>query len=364
MDRFIVAGLLAFIVTVHLINEVSSNPPCQGNGFGGCESNFLGGRAPTGLEIFSTGKGQNKNLANLCEGKAVAILYDCNKRIPLYAATVMTGDQLNSAEYSRPSTGFRQSSCLSPHYQQCRSDYLNSDDRETCYHTEAGSSVVDSRWVNSNAGSPANCKAEMPANSNAERSAKRAGREQIPDAKKVAVHKGHLIAAAYGRGNPGKPEATFVYTNVVPQFGTFNSGQWMRYERGLVQWGRENCALTNAVNVKLYIIVGAIPSTYPFRGAAYPRYFGSKGFSDYMDDGSFRINVPSHMWTAACCTFQLQNVHETRHTGFWRENGPTKEPCKHEIKELFPEHSSINLFPASPEFGCSDSKNYRPIKGA
>ena len=117
--------LMAFIVTVHLMNGVSSNHPCKWSGFGGCECNILGacdihgkpkpdldtktlsGYAPSILQIptYSNGDGQKQNLAYLCEGNTVAVLYDCNKRIPLYAATVMTGDQLN-AKFDRPEIRF------------------------------------------------------------------------------------------------------------------------------------------------------------------------------------------------------------------------------------------------------------------
>ena len=222
-----------------------------------------------------------------------------------------------------------------------------------CYNTIAQGLLIDDRWYkNLNPGKSFptqtnNCQLPSGFNTN------------------VAIHKGHLIAAGYGRGNQARAEATFVYTNVVPQFGRFNSGQWMRFEQRLVQWGRDYCAIKNAKNTKLYIIVGAIPSSYSIQGASYPRYFGSGGFSNYINDGSFRINVPSVMWTAACCTFQLQDdsgnlVEETRHTAFWRENSPEKEPCGADITTLFGQHAN-KFFPGS-HLSCSDSKNYRSIR--
>ena len=353
MKRLVVA-LLAFIVIGHLMNGVSSNPSCQWNGFEGCECNILGacdvhgnpkpdldkkltGYAPSGLEIFS----QKQNLAYLCEGNTVAILYDCNLRIPLYAATVMTGDQLNAADYSRPGTNFRPSNdrSLHQHYQQHESDYVTSLDREACYNCNAPAGLwLDKQWYNSLnpnrqiTGEFTNCSEVLPANQ-----------------KKVGIHRGHLIAAAYGRGDPKRAAATFTFTNVVPQFARFNSGKWMQFERQIVKWGRDYCATTNA---KMYIIVGAIPSTYPYNGAAIPRYFGCGGFSNYMDVSKFRINVPSAMWAAAYCTFQLQNpdgkwVEERRnYGGFWRENNPGKEPCDKDITTLLGKYA-INLFPAS-----------------
>lgn len=351
------------------MDGASSNPPCRWRGFGGCECNILGacdvhgspkpgldmttltGYAPYGLEIFSSGDGKSPNLAYICEGNTVAILYDCNKRIPLYAATAMSGDQLNDA-YRRPSNPFTKSNdpYLLDQYQQLESDYSPAN-REICYHNKVRGYLIDYRWYDIlNPGKTigptfANC-------------------HQITGGdKEVQVHKGHLIASSYGRaeGNPTRAKATFTYTNTIPQCGKFNSGQWATFERRLIRWGRDNCATKNTKNVKMYIIVGAIPSTF---NGANPRYFGSGGFSDYMDDKLYRINVPSQMWTVACCTFQLQDtcgkwVDGTRHTAFWRENNPGKQPCEKDISKLFGQ-KAINLFPAA-HFSCSDSKNYIPI---
>ena len=359
-------------MTGHLTNGVSSNPSCQWNGFEGCVCNILGacdvhgnpkpdldkkltGYARSGLEIFSQ---KPQNLAYLCEGNTVAILYDCNLRIPLYAATVMTGDQLN-AGYTRPNIKFRPSNDRSLHkqYQQHESDYETSLNREACYNCNAPAGLwLDKQWFNSlNPNSRitaefTNCNQVLPANLN---TAEFTNCNQVLPAnpkKKVGIHKGHLIAAGYGRGEKAKAEATFTYTNVVPQFARFNSGQWMQFEQTLVQWGQKNCA-TNR-NAKMYIIVGVIPSTYPYNGAAIPRSFGSGGFSNYMDVSKFRINVSSAMWAAAYCTYQLQNpdgkwVEERRnYGGFWRENNPGKEPCDKDITTLLGKYA-INLFPAS-----------------
>lgn len=96
------------LVWQRMIGVTSNLPPCKWSGFTGCECNFIGacddsgklkpginpttleGYAPTGLEIFSDTFGQKlRNLAFLCEAGAVAIMYDCNKRIPLYSAIMV-----------------------------------------------------------------------------------------------------------------------------------------------------------------------------------------------------------------------------------------------------------------------------------
>lgn len=56
---------------------------------------------PEGLKLYGCSRKsalRNRNLAYLCEGQTVAILFDCNSCIPLYAATVISGMQLNAAD--------------------------------------------------------------------------------------------------------------------------------------------------------------------------------------------------------------------------------------------------------------------------
>ena len=93
---------------------------CRSSGFSGCECNILGacdiqgnrvtrldneftGYAPMGIRQFQYGQ---ENLAFLCEGKTTTIMYDCNERLPLYSATMMTGNQLNS-NYKRSFSSFQ-----------------------------------------------------------------------------------------------------------------------------------------------------------------------------------------------------------------------------------------------------------------
>jgi hypothetical protein len=44
--------------------------------------------APKGMDVFSL---NGNNVGRICEGDFVAILYDCNARAPLFAATMLTG---------------------------------------------------------------------------------------------------------------------------------------------------------------------------------------------------------------------------------------------------------------------------------
>ena len=310
----------------------------------------LNNYAPSGLENLAAAWGPNRNLAYLCEGGVVAIMYDCNRRIPLYAATMMTGAQLNGGAVERASS-FKLSNDLDSYYQQHDRDYGSSSDREICYETSQEGRLVDSMWYDA---------LNYPKKINP---GTKCDQVLTIQDKKVAIHKGHLIAARYGRGIPGRGQKTFTYTNVVPQFAKFNTGKWNFNEGGLETWGKKHCNTHNGqvtTHVRMYIIVGIIPSFAPFSP---PRYFGQKGFSDVIDDSNYRFNVPRKMWTTACCTFQYQEngtlLEGTKHTAFSRDNNPSKQQCDtpEDMARFFQQYGiAASLFPAKP--ACSDQRNY------
>ena len=85
-------------------------------GLAGCDCKFVGAcdvhethrpgldisrHLPKGLKLYGYRESalSDRNLAYLCEGHTVPILFDCNSHIPLYAATVITGSQLNAADH-------------------------------------------------------------------------------------------------------------------------------------------------------------------------------------------------------------------------------------------------------------------------
>ncbi|NXR60455.1 ENDD1 protein, partial [Rhadina sibilatrix] len=68
--------------------------------------------------------------------------------------------------------------------------------------------------------------------------------------------------------------ATFTLTNIVPQNSSLNKGAWNDYERNTTAQNTKGCITT-------YIITGAVPG------------------NDYISNN--RVNVPSHIWSAACC---------------------------------------------------------------
>lgn len=370
MARFI--GLFfALALSKHLLFRVTGRQKCSSSsGISGCECLFLGAcdvhgklkdnldlakHMPSGLEQFGHVNNPlaERNLAYLCEGLTVGILYDCNNRIPLYGVTVIRGSQFNGKSGNRPKLRFKLSkSGLQKYFQQSNNDYQEAKKRKICYFKRSfRKEVVDVAWYRAkNSGQPSddNCIG---------------GSGKL----KTEVHRGHLVASQYGVGDQTLKKATFVYTNAVPQFAYFNSVPWQMAEGALVDWFSKNCVINGKQNAQMFIIVGVTPSTMlgPSRT---PRYFGKKGFSDFQDDTNYRVNVPAEMWTAACCTFMFTAdrgqswQRGVKSTAFWRKNDPGEQRVELEsvlyLERMLSQStlSKINLFPYSAG-ECSKSAN-------
>ncbi|XP_041328630.1 endonuclease domain-containing 1 protein-like [Pyrgilauda ruficollis] len=74
--------------------------------------------------------------------------------------------------------------------------------------------------------------------------------------------------------NKESKKSTYTLTNVVPQNSSLNDGQWKVYERKTMIEMTKGCTTT-------YVVTGAVPGE---------NYISNK-----------RVNVPSHIWSAACC---------------------------------------------------------------
>ena len=335
--------------------------PCQCNFMEACNAQGnpnpnLAQYLPTGVDQLGLVEQGQRNLAYLCEGgDAVGILYDCNNRIPLYAATVINGPLLlGKSDEGRPGVAFSLSRQLDGRFQQQKEDYKDALRRELCYLSfrRGRRYIVEEDWLRASGRRKPFRTRLCPRGS----------------VVKTSVHRGHLIASQYGRNNQAKMRATFTYTNAVPQFGVFNSYPWRVCESRLIRWGRQNCAqVREATNVRLFIVVGAIPSTV--RGLPQQRYFGQTGFSDYKDTkGNYRVNVPSDMWNAACCTYSVNGILQYRSTAFWRENNPGNAPCNRANTDHLTRWLSgwiaggtvsFNLFPQTSQ--CNSKGNYIPL---
>ena len=127
----------------------------------------------------------SRNLAHLCEVQRVAILFHCNSRIPLYAATVITGGQLVDHRVPRE--------CLI----QNAAKYLNIFSNGTWIEQRDEKDLFWKTWPAKN-----------------------------------------LIDLSFFN-----VEIIFVSTKTVTQFGDFNSALWNTCERKLIKRGQDNCAL-------------------------------------------------------------------------------------------------------------------------
>ncbi|XP_032913449.1 endonuclease domain-containing 1 protein-like [Catharus ustulatus] len=92
------------------------------------------------------------------------------------------------------------------------------------------------------------------------------------------LDRGHLCPSGHHTGDD--KNATFTLTNIVPQYTILNQGAWHDYENTVAQES-QGCDTT-------YVLTGAVPG------------------KTYISNG--RVNVPSHIWSAACCVRGKQPI--------------------------------------------------------
>ncbi|XP_073697608.1 endonuclease domain-containing 1 protein-like [Garra rufa] len=97
-------------------------------------------------------------------------------------------------------------------------------------------------------------------------------------------HRGHL-APVYLANSQSCADATFTLTNAAPQDSNFNSVSWWSVERRLAAYLESKCHWQ-----PVYIVTGVVPGT------------------QYIN---YRVNVPSHFWTAFCCLDQNNRCSES-----------------------------------------------------
>ncbi|KAF2988345.1 hypothetical protein EK904_010502, partial [Melospiza melodia maxima] len=87
------------------------------------------------------------------------------------------------------------------------------------------------------------------------------------------LDRGQLSPIDHQSGDNSKM-ATFTLTNIVPQNSTLLKGAWKEYENQMMAQNTQGCKTT-------YVITGAVPGI------------------TYISNN--RVNVPSYIWSAACC---------------------------------------------------------------
>jgi len=146
---------------------------------------------PLGLELFGHVNSPlaERNLAYLCEDLTVGILYDCDNRIPLYAATVIRGSQFSKARGRRPRSQkfILSKSGLDKYFQQSTEDYKDPLNQKICYKTRSGKEIVDVDWY----------KAKSSNKSPPHKVCTGVGSNDL----KTKLRRGHLVASQYGVGD-------------------------------------------------------------------------------------------------------------------------------------------------------------------
>uniref|UniRef100_A0A8C3U401 ENDD1 protein n=1 Tax=Catharus ustulatus TaxID=91951 RepID=A0A8C3U401_CATUS len=87
------------------------------------------------------------------------------------------------------------------------------------------------------------------------------------------LDRGHLSPCGH-QINEEYKNSTFTLTNIVPQYSKLNQGAWKHYEDTTMHQNTQGCDTT-------YVITGVVPG------------------EDKVP--SQRVNIPSHIWSAACC---------------------------------------------------------------
>ena len=162
-----------------------------------------------------------------------------------------------------------------------------------------------------------------------------------------SIHKGHLVPAETYSFSEAHLRSTFTYTNAVPQYGTFNSGQWAKYERRIRDYAKNVCStkqadlylLTGISDVKIQLGQGNLINTLrkPKRMHKLPK-----------------IVIPNSMWTAGCC------VRGTRVFGSFAvigNNVPNKEKIDMSqvtVDQLASIIGNVDLFPGNDD--CHNRK--------
>ena len=111
------------------------------------------------------------------------------------------------------------------------------------------------------------------------------------------IHKGHLVPAETYSFSHYNIHSTFVYTNAVPQYQTFNSGEWSKYEEKIRDYDEE-CAKNGG---DLYLLTGISDHRIGLNmeDDIYDQGI-PEGTPDRMPEDP-NIVIPNSMWTAGCC---------------------------------------------------------------
>ena len=113
-----------------------------------------------------------------------------------------------------------------------------------------------------------------------------------------SIHKGYLVPAETYSFSISHLRSTFIYTNAVPQYGKFNSGQWAKYEHKIREYAKDVCCNDHNKG-DLYLLTGISDIRIKIQGNLIKVVKGL-GLPKRMPKVP-NIVIPNSMWTAGCC---------------------------------------------------------------
>ena len=165
-----------------------------------------------------------------------------------------------------------------------------------------------------------------------------------------SIHKGHLVPAETYSFSDGHLRSTFTYTNAVPQYGTFNSGQWAKYEKRIRNYANKKCSAKQA---NLYLLTGISKVTIQRGQGNLIKALKPRGQPKRMRKLP-KIVIPKSMWTAGCCVRGRRVFGSFAVIG---NNVPNKEKIEMSevtVNQLASIIGDVDLFPGNDD--CSNRK--------
>ena len=72
----------------------------------------------------------------------------------------------------------------------------------------------------------------------------------------MGIHKGHLNPVKVNSYDQEHMDATFTYTNAVPQYAKFNIGPWKTEEMKIAAYVKDTCATRPGNSAVMYLLTG------------------------------------------------------------------------------------------------------------
>lgn len=167
------------------------------------------------------------------------------------------------------------------------------------------------------------------------------------------IHKGHLVPAQTYSFSDAHIRSTFTYTNAVPQYAAFNSGQWSEHERMIRNYAEHTCSKLGA---DLYLLTGISERRIRLHGYSIT---AKVRLLVRMPELPPNIVIPNSMWTAGCCvsTSIFGQVVRGSFAVIGNNVPNTEEIYMNQVtvKDLTTLLKVTDLFPGKPD--CSDNKN-------